>query len=211
MVDLKFKRIKPGKYESITDLGVICIEQKKDKWYFSLPGGKSGYRDSYAKAKKWVQKCFNNYNNSSTKTINNDNTLQQKLTKHGSYICGVEPLGCINSGVNACILRIDINHHIYYLVGEKLDITDTIFYKNAATIKYNLKNGAKLDYYTCPNGNMISIFLDNLEGAENLFNCLNETISSNNKESLKEIQSAKERYKKGDIASLFTLNDYGCF
>jgi hypothetical protein len=101
-----------------------------------------------------------------------------------------------------------VNEKSYYLVGRKIDVTDTLFYKNAAMIKYQLKLGASFNVYTCQNGSEIFV-IDNFKQAEKLYNQMNKQIKDNNTESIREIQEAKKQAKNGDLNALFTLSDYG--
>jgi hypothetical protein len=129
MTTIKFKRLRPGKYEAQTSVGRVCICQSNadKKWYIDFPDGKRSYRSSYAGAKAWAEKYIARLESESVKvsaktvksepaktaTTAKQETLKQRLSRSGAYVCGVEPIGCLNSGVNACVLHLIFLHYIY--------------------------------------------------------------------------------------------------
>jgi hypothetical protein len=146
-------------------------------------------------------------------------TLKEKIAKPNSYVRGYEYFGCINSGRSATILHFKANEKSYYAVGREVDITDTLFDKNIAHIRYSIINDdiaseiKKGFVWLCKNGQIIRVY-DSFTKAEKEYNRLNEQTRKHNLECQKEVATAKEvinqgKYDNKTLDAYLTLSSYG--
>lgn len=214
---LKFKRQSPGHYVS----GNIEIKKgvgvDQDKWFCYFPDGKVSYRRSYEAAKAWADKYMEKLKEyqstkkeekeqNTVKTVK-EFTLKEKLSRHLSYVVGVEWLGCINSGNAACILHLSVNGKSHYLVSKEGVLTDTIFERITFKIKRDLIDGIAQKTYTSSRGEVL--VFDDFKKAENAYRELNQKTIDSNDKGIKAIHEAKAKASKGDLEAMFTLGDYG--
>jgi hypothetical protein len=206
---LTAQRVSSGSYQIKSKLGITTItKETTDKWWIDFPTGKRSYRRSYSSAKAFaishLEKCLVSINEQEkvAKTSKNtENSLMLRLQQNGAYVCGAEAFGCINSGMNACILHMVVNQQSYYLVGKESDITDIMFEKNALKIKKNIAVGIVEDY-RCKNGRVINVYRT-FKPAEKAYKALNDAMLKANQKARQTV--AKARQEK----DYFTLNDYG--
>jgi hypothetical protein len=211
---LKFKRQAPGHYvaEKVEIKKGIGVD--KDKWFCYFPDGKVSYRRSYEAAKAWSEKYMEKlqtYNVNVTvnqvKTVK-EQSLQHKLSRHLSYVVGVETLGCVNTGRAACIAHLSVNESSFYVVGFEGAVTDTIFEKIIFKIKKDLQSGLFKDSYQTEVWGSISVF-ETFKEAEKAYRKMDDKTKKQNEKDYQAIAEAKAKAKKGDIKSVFALSDYG--
>ena len=211
---LKFKRQAPGHYvaEKVEIKKGIGVD--KDKWFCYFPDGKVSYRRSYEAAKAWSEKYMEKlqtYNVNVTvnqvKTVK-EQSLQHKLSRHLSYVVGVETLGCVNTGRAACIAHLSVNDKSFYVVGFEGAVTDTIFEKIIFKIKKDLQSGLFQDRYQTEVWGSVSVF-KSFKEAEKAYRKMDDKTKKQNEEDRQAIAEAKAKAKKGDMESVFALSDYG--
>ena len=217
---LKFKRQAPGHYVA----GNVEIKKgvgiDQDKWFCYFPDDKVSYRRSYEAAKAWSEKYMEKlqtYNVNVTvnqvKTVkeqatSKEQSLQHKLSRHLSYVVGVESLGCVNTGRAACIAHLSVNGKSFYVVGFEGAVTDTIFERIIFKIKKDLQSGLFQDCYQTEVWGSISVF-KSFKEAEKAYRKMDDKMRERNLADLKVVKEAKAKAKKGDIKSVFALSDYG--
>jgi hypothetical protein len=213
---LKFKRQAPGHYVA----GNVEIKKgvgiDQDKWFCYFPDDKVSYRRSYEAAKTWSEKymeklqTYNTVNQVKTvkeqATTSKEQSLQHKLSRHLSYVVGVETLGCVNTGRAACIAHLSVNDKSFYVVGFEGAVTDTIFEKIIFKIKKDLQSGLFQDRYQTEVWGSILVF-KSFKEAEKAYRKMDGKTREQNEKDYQAI--AKAKAKKGDIKSVFTLSDYG--
>jgi hypothetical protein len=212
---LKFKRQAPGHYVA----GNVEIKKgvgiDQDKWFCYFPDDKVSYRRSYEAAKAWSEKYMEKlqeYNVVKTvkeqATTSKEQSLQHKLSRHLSYVVGVETLGCVNTGRAACIAHLSVNDKSFYVVGFEGAVTDTIFEKIIFKIKKDLQSGLFQDRYQTEVWGSILVF-KSFKEAEKAYRKMDGKTRKQNEKDYQAIAEAKAKAKKGDIKSVFTLSDYG--
>jgi hypothetical protein len=212
---LKFKRQAPGHYVA----GNVEIKKgvgiDQDKWFCYFPDDKVSYRRSYEAAKAWSEKYMEKlqeYNVVKTvkeqATTSKEQSLQHKLSRHLSYVVGVETLGCVNTGRAACIAHLSVNDKSFYVVGFEGAVTDTIFEKIIFKIKKDLQSGLFQDRYQTEVWGSILVF-KSFKEAEKAYRKMDGKTREQNEKDYQAIAEAKAKAKKGDIKSVFALSDYG--
>jgi hypothetical protein len=213
---LKFKRQAPGHYVA----GNVEIKKgvgiDQDKWFCYFPDDKVSYRRSYEAAKAWSEKYMEKlqtYNVNQVKTVkkqatSKEQSLQHKLSRHLSYVVGVETLGCVNTGRAACIAHLSVNDKSFYVVGFEGAVTDTIFEKIIFKIKKDLQSGLVQDSYQTEVWGSVSVF-KGFKEAEKAYRSMDDKMRERNLADLKVVKEAKEKAKQEDIEAMFTLGDYG--
>jgi hypothetical protein len=212
---LKFKRQAPGHYVA----GNVEIKKgvgiDQDKWFCYFPDDKVSYRRSYEAAKAWSEKYMEKlqeYNVVKTvkeqATTSKKQSLQHKLSRHLSYVVGVETLGCVNTGRAACIAHLSVNDKSFYVVGFEGAVTDTIFEKIIFKIKKDLQSGLFQDRYQTEVWGSVSVF-KSFKEAEKAYRKMDDKTKKQNEEDRQAIAEAKAKAKKGDMESVFALSDYG--
>jgi hypothetical protein len=212
---LKFKRQAPGHYVA----GNVEIKKgvgiDQDKWFCYFPDDKVSYRRSYEAAKAWSEKYMEKlqeYNVVKTvkeqATTSKEQSLQHKLSRHLSYVVGVESLGCVNTGRAACIAHLSVNGKSFYVVGFEGAVTDTIFERIIFKIKKDLQSGLFQDCYQTKVWGSVSVF-KSFKEAEKAYRKMDDKTRKQNEEDRQAIAEAKAKAKKGDIEAMFTLGDYG--
>jgi len=214
---MKFNRQAPGHYVATAEKVEIHkgIGVDKDKWFCHFPNGKVSYRRSYEAAKAWSEKYMEKlqeYNVVKTvkeqATTSKEQSLQHKLSRHLSYVVGVETLGCVNTGRAACIAHLSVNDKSFYVVGFEGAVTDTIFEKIIFKIKKDLQSGLFQDRYQTEVWGSILVF-KSFKEAEKAYRKMDGKTREQNEKDYQAIAEAKAKAKKGDIKSVFALSDYG--
>jgi hypothetical protein len=220
---MKFNRQAPGHYvataEKVEIKKGVGIDQ--DKWFCYFPDDKVSYRRSYEAAKAWSEKYMEklqtykvtvNVNQVKTvkkqATTSKEQSLQHKLSRHLSYVVGVESLGCVNTGRAACIAHLSVNGKSFYVVGFEGAVTDTIFERIIFKIKKDLQSGLFQDCYQTEVWGSISVF-KSFKEAEKAYRKMDDKMRERNLADLKVVKEAKAKAKKGDMESVFALSDYG--
>jgi hypothetical protein len=213
---MKFNRQPPGHYVAGNVEIKKGVGDDQDKWFCYFPNGKVSYRRSYEAAKAWSEKYMEKlqtYNVNQVKTVkkqatSKEQSLQHKLSRHLSYVVGVETLGCVNTGRAACIAHLSVNDKSFYVVGFEGAVTDTIFEKIIFKIKKDLQSGLVQDSYQTEVWGSVSVF-KGFKEAEKAYRSMDDKMRERNLADLKVVKEAKEKAKQEDIEAMFTLGDYG--